>query len=1114
MPIYTAKQFQCFPKDLDGEPYVYPCLRTLAMGDSAACAYAQTAHLSLGLQSGAFAPEHLVTMHGRPPRGDFLAGLIIDDFILMEKVDKGQQEGGQSNLRRQRMHDIYQKVNLQAHPTKGFANQTEASFWGADVDGSTGLVRGNVVRAISLCWVTSKIATMGICSVNLLEIIAGGFVSLFGYRKRLMSLLDLIYVVQGGRQQEDIIRLPTALVEELWSLILLCPLAVSDLRAGFSNKIFMVDASNWGEAVVESPLEGAMAEEIHRRGVQKSAWTRLLNPWKAHLRGKGVLPPADEMPDGQVHYSVHPVWESAARCLDYKVRWKQRCKRNRHINIGELRAFVKAEVLGAMEARDKRFAIGSDSQVCLGAIAKGRSASPALNDVLRQSLPSLLGLGAYSCGGYVASALNPSDDPTRGVSIRKSDCDFPDWWHGVNTGNYTMLDDLLGSCGLSQHELGNYPALGELTVDVAAAVEPVPKKSLNDFHKRIKHKIRQRAHLKKQISVQEHTAATLPDSHNSFSEEVIECFEYFGKDLFLFGSDTSWPPQQPGLIDLFSGKKGYARSACRLGAPWALCLDIEDGPRCDLLSSETRRRVELLINAGVCLCLSAAPICSSFSRAITPCVRSKEYPEGMPHVFGAMLLKILDGNSHAKWISRLVSLCKKKKMLFWVENPDSSHFWCQPSWKIHQPFDSKNFYKCDFCTYGARWRKRTRFVTNTRLRGLRRMCNRQHKHLVLRGMSKKHKCPLTKLAEPYPRALCNSLAHAVCADLGFARPSPSSSCFFDHLRVGEAKNPGPRQKGLGSKTAEDLDNVQLIRPETVALGKAQWNKFLAWLSDTVGRDAISSLWKAPTLCGHLLAGYCKFWYSQGGALYAYRHLVVYAQRTFPVFKGHLQEAWVMIAKWEELEPVCHRRPVPYAMVRAMVSLAVTWKWLKVASVILIAFHACARPGEVLNAARRDLVLPSDIGEYSDDTCFLRINKPKPGRRGLGRVQHARIRDVLACKFLSWVYGDSKGQEPLYPGSAGAFRTRWNILLRQLGIPTTFNITPGCLRAGGTVYLYKGGTPVMDILWLMRLKNLETLQHYLQEISTDITMIDLPFETRLLVKNLSSIFSWVLSRHAP
>lgn len=330
------------------------------------------------------------------------------------------------NQTSRRMHDIYRRVGLEAHPTKGFADEEVAEFWGASVDGLEGLVRANIKRAISLTWVTSQVAKMQVCSVGLLEVLAGGYVSLFCFRRRLMSLLDLIYVMQAGRDRKDVVRLCPAAVDELWSLVLLAPLAVTDLRASFSDRIFMVDASNWGDAVVGAKLHGKMSEEIHRHGASKSAWTRLLSPFKSYLRGKGCLDPDSELPEGETGYSEHPVWEVAARGLDYGVLWKSKAKEGRHINLGELRSYIKAEQLGANDSCDQRLPIGSDSQVTIGAICKGRSASGCLNSLLRQSLPVVLGCGIYSSPGYIGSARNPSDDPTRGAPLRSADIELPD----------------------------------------------------------------------------------------------------------------------------------------------------------------------------------------------------------------------------------------------------------------------------------------------------------------------------------------------------------------------------------------------------------------------------------------------------------------------------------------------------------------------------------------------------------------------------------------------------------------------------------------------------------------------------------------------------------------
>ena len=1106
IPTRLVKDFKSFPGSLCDEKYVYACMASLAMGDSAACEYAQTSHISMGLQCGAFRKHHLLTMHGRVPRSRFMAGIIIDDFVLLERVALNATNGLELASRRSSMHSMYSSVGLEAHPSKGFAEQESASFWGADVDGLAGLVRGHIPRAASLCWVTSKVASLGYCSISLLEVIAGGFVSLFTFRRRMMSLLDLVYVIQCGRERAEIISLSPPVIDELWSLVVLCPLAVSDLRADFSDRIYMVDASNWGDAVVSAPLKGGLPAEIHRHSVNKSCWTRLLSPFKAHLRGKGCLDPAEELP-GEESFTEHPVWEVAARGLCYTLDWKKRAKNGRHINLGELHAYLKAEVLGAADG-DKRVAIGSDSQVCLGCICKGRSASPCLNNALKRSLAVVLGNGIYSSGGYERSAHNPADDPTRGVPLRDAVAELPSWWLSLENYQYDELDSFLKSCNLHPDQISGYPNLNELQLQSPEVVgDLLCDRGIKKFQAKLKSKLVLR-HLQKEQKSHRHssTSALKCEFKDGTLSEIHEALISFGKDQFLLSIGENWPPTRPGFIDLYSGKKGFAKAAIRYGAPWVLCVDIEDGAQCDLLCPSVRRRIEFLVKSGVCLHLSAAPICSSFSRAITPAVRSRDFPKGLAGVSKAMFLKIQDGNSHSTWLAKIISLCLVQGILFWVENPDSSFLWLQPEWISLPHSAADNFYKCDFCSFGTAWRKRTRFVTNGSLSGTRRLCQGGHRHLVLRGRSKVHKAPWTKIAEPYPARLCATLAHSACSDLGLFKGTFDCTAFVGHRRVGEAKNPGPRRaRYQGTKDPSQLDRVELIRPATIAIGEKHWHIFVTWLENFLGKETSAGVWIAPQLLATMLAAFGRHWFSIGGSLFNFRHLLIFSQRKYPILRGNMQSAWNVISKWEELEPVEHRRPLPYAIVKAMVVLALQWSWRRVAAVILLSFHACTRPGEVLNAFRRDVVLPSDLGAEPGSPCYLRILKPKPGRRGLGRTQHAKVRDTHSSHILSDILGQLKPEERIFPGSGGSFRTRWDHLLRRLKVPGDCNFSPGCLRAGGTVHLYQLGVPIMDILWALRLKNLETLQHYLQEISTQVTMIDLPYDCKALIHGFSFFF---------
>lgn len=306
--------------------------------------------------------------------------------------------------------------------------------------------------------------------------------------------------------------------------------------------------------------------------------------------------------------------------------------------------------------------------------------------------------------------------------------------------------------------------------------------------------------------------------------------------------------------------------------------------------------------------------------------------------------KIDAGNKHSSFVAKLVKICISLHVRFWVENPFMSYMWYQAEWRPLKPLDHQNVFRCDFCRYGTPWRKRTRFYVGsmTSLSGVKNFCKGNHRHTLLRGRAKGKPACMTKLAEPYPRKLCLQLAHSVCRDLGRFRGPDSLACRCNHRRVGEAKNPGPRRSFI-PKDPTDLDRVELIRPETVAIGLQHWNKFLAWLGDTLDSIVVDSLWANPGLMATFLAAYGRYWYGVGGALFNLRHLYIYAQRENPLLRGHLQEAWNVITKWEELEPVEHRRPIPVALLNAMVVIALNWNWIRVASVLMIAFYGCCRP---------------------------------------------------------------------------------------------------------------------------------------------------------------------------
>eukprot|EP00435_Cladocopium_sp_Y103_P006259 s533_g2.t1 len=105
-------------------------------------------------------------------------------------------------------------------------------------------------------------------------------------------------------------------------------------------------------AAVRGSLDEKMVEEFSRRSLKRGAWTQLLPPGKSWLRSQGILPAEEALVDGV--YDVHPLWTLLARGLHYSERWRLKVAVPRHINVLEMKSFLRGECLISHKYRHVR----------------------------------------------------------------------------------------------------------------------------------------------------------------------------------------------------------------------------------------------------------------------------------------------------------------------------------------------------------------------------------------------------------------------------------------------------------------------------------------------------------------------------------------------------------------------------------------------------------------------------------------------------------------------------------------------------------------------------------------------------------------------------------------
>lgn len=135
------------------------------------------------------------------------------------------------------------------------------------------MIRGSLKRAIPLMGIVFKVSSLGYSAVELLQIISGSLVSLFLFRRRLLSVLGSIFDACKNRGGREVVKLSGGVKGELLICAFLLPFACTNIRAKHSGCIVATDASHWGEAAVCCQIPAVAARELSRRCIRKSVWT-------------------------------------------------------------------------------------------------------------------------------------------------------------------------------------------------------------------------------------------------------------------------------------------------------------------------------------------------------------------------------------------------------------------------------------------------------------------------------------------------------------------------------------------------------------------------------------------------------------------------------------------------------------------------------------------------------------------------------------------------------------------------------------------------------------------------------------------------------------------------
>ena len=256
----------------------------------------------------------------------------------------------------------------------------------------------------------------------------------------------------------------------------------------------------------------------------------------------------------------------------------------------------------------------------------------------------------------------------------------------------------------------------------------------------------------------------------------FDCFEHDGGRC---GWGTVWMGTALNKFDLI-GCVFYWAGTAPGGTAWGTAFPnirtvwSEVSTAYDLTDRRVIFKIREDIRRGRIVAVMLAPPCSSFSpaRDRTSVIRTRSSPWGLPGLSEKDQQKVEQGNSCIKAALEIIGDLNKYTIPWILENPHCSKMWFLPPLQKLVNDASVHVRVCDFCQFGTKWRKRTRFLIGncdeTDSLRLQRTCQAKNghcsrsgkKHFHLTGSNNKG-TPWTLIAQPYPSRLCHSLAHTL-----------------------------------------------------------------------------------------------------------------------------------------------------------------------------------------------------------------------------------------------------------------------------------------------------------------------------------------------------------------
>ena len=1087
----------CYRKEFEGKT-ILVCLKTLAMGDNLAVEIAQQAHSNVLKQlCGAMLPHESLRYRRPIPRSPFIELLAIDDHVGIQLVSMEELEHNipkRDTVVFTAASKAYKSVGLIQHPQKQKRNRTSGTILGADFDGLNGRVMAPRCRVAILCSISISVARRGSCTRSFLSILMGCWIHVLLFRRPLFSIVDQLFKEGRDLEKHVVFRLSRKAINELQLLACLGLTAQSDLRVGYSSKLYCTDASPEGASVIAADVGVEASKEIWRHTEQRGYYTRLQSPVAEILQEKGFDVCSDEL-----FQSSSPLPDTCSRsipsslnegvlfdCVEvFRGHGNWSCA---HASLG----LVTHDGFDIQGAR-LRFTDLAEKSVCAELL------SLALRRVVREWH---FGVPCISFGTLrrpqvrslkYPAGFDPHDPFTAYHNMLAIRSAFI-MTVALLLGQFVSAEQPRNSRMFMLHCFRILVTLGcvishyDFCAFGSAFHKPskwlhnkpwlIPIERRCDCPYRGKHFVVQGSFTKE--SVDEFCSRCRPSCENVYGDSPKP-----GDRASTFSG--RYPS---GLIDRMASGSLASKQGCPLNIP--LEIRIRSLQELSLPSDQiTPQR------------------CTEESYPARPWYEDPEWigelSDSLPfhELFRYRFRRAghINVNESRTFKSLIKSAAKT-----------------EPDTRFAALLDSR-------VTIGAAAKGRSSSEAISRiLRGsisyiiggglYPGMLHTGSSFNRADGPSRGRPIqPPTKELPGWFTELQQGRPAAFDAVIESSRVPKIASRWlrFLLLLAGDIEpHPGPVPPVRTPRGPLDMT----IGFSKVTSGRMSscLSSFKHWV-ETEAQIEWDVLASDPEGLSWALRGYGMFCFETGLPRYWFVYAITAVQDQYPAARRYTGVAWQVDKKWQIFEPGRCRAVLPAVVIRAALCLSCLWKWRAWCGIVLLGFSAMLHPAEMVFLCREDLIFPADVN-YDCDSLYVRIKDPKTAR--FARRQHGRIDDLPAVEILFGLFGSLNPKEKLFTGSASTFRKQWNSIMSALGVPCKQELqgaTPGSLRGSGATFMFSAVQDLSLVAWRGRWSQVKTLEYYLQEVSAFMLIHQLDAISRTKIFYLSDCSMVVLRSSA-